>query len=274
MPITRVSGVNIHYEDDGRGHPILFMHGFTSDLGSWDEQIPALIGKYRLVRYDCRGHGGSESPVAESDYSQEILVDEALGLMDNLGLEKVHVCGLSLGGGTALNLAIRHPERVGAAIIASAGAGSGAGEDFLKGFRALTDMLDRGDMESFGAAQAVSPVSQIFGRLRPDLVETVNERRMGNNPRGLANTIRGVITKRKSIFALEDQLKNLNVPSLILTGELDQPCREPANFMSRHIPRSRLVVFPQTGHVVNLERRADFDREMIRFLKDVESGRI
>jgi len=274
MPVTQVSGVRIHYKDEGQGYPVLFMHGFASDLQSWDEQVPVLVDKYRVVRYDCRGHGGSESPDHQDDYSQEILVDEALGLLDAIGLDKAHVCGLSMGGGTALNLALKHPDRVSAAIIASTGAGSGAEESFLEGFKALTDMLDRGDLESFAKTLASSPVAAVFSKLRPDLIETTKERRMRNNPGGLAHIIRGAIMRRKSIFALEDQLKNMKVPALIVAGELDQACRGPADFMGRHIPRSRLVVFPETGHVVNLERREDFNREMLGFLDDVACGRM
>lgn len=274
MPVTRLSGVNIHYRDEGQGYPILFMHGFSSDLQLWDEQLPVLTDKYRVVRYDCRGHGGSESPAEQAEYSQEILVDEALELLDDIGLEKVHVCGLSMGGNVALNLALGHPNRVSAAIIASTGAGSGADESFMEGFKALADILDKGDLQSFSAAFTASPLLESFNKLRPDLVETMKERRMRNNPKGLAHTIRGVLMKRKSILALEGQLKNLNVPALILVGELDLACREPADFMSRHIPRSRLVVFPETGHVVNLERTEDFNREMLGFLNDAESGKI
>lgn len=272
MPVTKIMGININYEDEGEGNPLVFIHGFSSNLLGWDEQVPALLGKYRVVRYDCRGHGGSESPDDPTEYSQEILVDEALGLLDTLGLDKVNVCGWSMGGNVALNLAVQHPDRVNAAIIASTGAGSGADDGFLDAFIILADMLDRGDLESFRGAFMASPLSATFLKLRPDLIELTKERAMSNNPKGLANTIRGVQMKRNSILDLEDQLKNLNVPALILVGELDLPCREPANFMNQHISHSRLVVFPETGHVVNLERPEDFNREMISFLNDVKSG--
>ena len=70
MPVTKVMGININYEDEGEGNPLVFIHGFSSNLLSWDEQVPALLGKYRVVRYDCRGHGGSESPDDPTGYIQ------------------------------------------------------------------------------------------------------------------------------------------------------------------------------------------------------------
>ena len=274
MPVTKVLGVNINYEDIGDGYPILLMHGFSSNLQSWDEQVPALQDKYRVVRFDSRGHGGSESPDDPAEYSQEILVEEALHLMDTLHLDKVNACGLSMGGNVALNLAIHHPDRVHAAIIASTGAGSSADDGFINEFKILTDMLDKGDLASFTEALMASPLSATFQKLRPDLVEYTKERAKSNNSRGLANTIRGVQMKRNSILTLKDKLKNLDVPSLVVVGEYDAPCVEPANFMGRHIPRSYLAVFPETGHIVNQERPEDFNRAMINFLNDVESGDI
>jgi len=265
MPITNVEGVDINYEDEGKGDPLLFIHGFSGNLQSWDEQIPALTDKYRVLRYDCRGHGDSESPDDPSEYSQEILVNEALGLLDTLGLEKVNVCGLSMGGNVGLNMAIRHPDRVNAAIIASTGAGSDANDGFIEGFKILADILDKGDLESFTAALMASPLSANFLKLRPELIELTKERAMNSNPKGLANTIRGVQMKRNSIFALEDQMKNLSVPVLVLVGEFDLPCLEPAKFMKKHIPHSRLVVMPETGHIVNLERPEDFNQEITDF---------
>ena len=272
MPITNVKGVNINYEDEGKGDPILFIHGFSGNLQSWDEQVPVLTDKYRVVRYDCRGHGGSESPDDPAEYSQKILVDEALGLMDTLGLQKVNVCGLSMGGNVSLNLAIRHPDRVNAAIIASTGAGSDANDGFIEGFKILADMLDKSDLESFTEVLMASPLSANFLKLRPDLIELTEKRAMSSNPKGLAKTIRGVQMKRNSIFALEDQLKNLSVPVLVLVGELDLPCLEPANFMKQHIPHSKLVVMPETGHIVNLERPEAFNREITAFLKNGVNG--
>ena len=75
--------------------------------------------------------------------------------------------------------------------------------------------------------------------------------------------------KRNSILDLEDKLKNLDMPSLILVGEFDEPCLPPADFMKQHISNSRLIVMPETGHAINLERPDDFNREMISFLNSV-----
>jgi pimeloyl-ACP methyl ester carboxylesterase len=269
MPVTKIMDVKINYEDEGEGYPILFIHGFTRCLQDWDEQVPILTDKYRVVRYDCRGHGGSESPDDPSQYSQEILVDEALGLIDNLGLNKTNVCGLSMGGNVALNLAINHPDRVNGAIIVSTGSGSEPDDGFIDAFHNLAGILDKGDLETFTGALMASPLVSTLIKLRPEYTELMKEGLMSSNPKGLAHTIRGVLLKRNSILDLEDKLKNLDVPSLILAGESDEPCLRPADFMKQHIPNSRLIIMPETGHIVNLERPDDFNREMISFLNEV-----
>jgi pimeloyl-ACP methyl ester carboxylesterase len=274
MPVVKINGININYEDEGNGAPILLIHGFSSSLKSWDEQMPALLGKYRVVRYDCRGHGKSESPTQPAAYSQEILVQEALGLLDELGIESACVCGLSMGGNVALHLALNHPQRVTALIAVCTGSGSSEEDGFLDNFKSLANILDRGDLEGFATALLAAPPFAKLVSLRPDLMETVKKWLLDNDATGLANTIRGVQMKRPSIMTLKDRLKKLKAPALILVGNEDLPCLEPARFMDNHIPRSRLAVFPETGHIVNLERPADFDREVMNFLNDVESGMI
>ncbi len=274
MPVANIEGVDINYLDEGEGRPIMLIHGFSSNLKSWDEQMPALSSRYRVVRYDCRGHGKSESPADPAAYSQEILVREALGLLDELGIDRACVCGHSMGGNVALHMAINHPDRVDASIVACTGSGSSKDDGFKERFQVIAEMLDRGELDQFTETLLSAPSFSVFGRLRPDILEKQREWLLGNDARGLANTIRGVQMKRPSIMSLEEKLKNLNVPSLILVGDEDIPCTEPAYFMHKHIPRSKLVVFPQTGHILNLERPSDFNREVMVFLREVESGDI
>ena len=192
MSATKIMGVKINYEDEGEGYPILFIHGFARCLQDWDEQVPILADKYRVVRYDCRGHGESESPDDPSQYSQEILVDEAMGLIDSLSLNKINVCGLSMGGNVALNLAINHPDRVNGAIIVSTGSGSEPDDGFIDAFNNLAGILDTGDLETFTGAVMSSPLVSTLIKLRPDYAERMKEGLMSSNPKGLANTIRGV----------------------------------------------------------------------------------
>jgi pimeloyl-ACP methyl ester carboxylesterase len=274
MPVKRIMGIDINYEDGGEGHPIVLIHGLTSTLRMWDEQMPALLSKYRVVRYDCRGHGETESPSDPSAYSQEIFIDDALGLLDGLGLEKVYLCGLSMGGNIALNLALRHPDRVEAMIVASTGAGSKKDDGTVDGFKIAADILGKGDLKRFTEAMMTSPLFEPFLKKRPDLVEVTKENLLSCNAMGLANTIRGVQLKRSSIMDLGEKLRDLNVPTLILVGDKDTACLEPAEFMNQHMPRSKLVVFSKTGHIVNRERPEDFTREVMDFLNGMESSEI
>ena len=195
-------------------------------------------------------------------------------LLDALGIEKTYLCGLSMGGNVALHMGINHPHRVEAVISACTGSGSSQEDGFIDQFKIYTDILDKGEIERFADMHMSGPSYTRLVELRPDLKDSKRKALMENNAVGLANTIRGVQMKRPPIMSLEDKLKKLEVPVLVIVGDEDMPCIEPADFMHQHIPRARLVVLPRTGHILNMERPADFNREVMDFLNSVESGQI
>src|SRR5581483_6047804 len=124
MPIARVNGVSLYYEELGQGPPLLLVHAFPVGRGMWDPQVRGLSGRFRVITYDCRGFGRSEAPTAPDAYSQAHSVADAQALLEHLGAVPAAVCGLSMGGGIALNLALAHPASVRALVLCATGAGS------------------------------------------------------------------------------------------------------------------------------------------------------
>ncbi|MEI7926089.1 MAG: alpha/beta hydrolase, partial [Chloroflexota bacterium] len=123
MPHVNANGVSLYYEERGTGTPMIFVHEFAGDSVSWHLQMRHFARRYRCIAYNARGYPPSEVPQDLASYSQDHAVDDLLGVMDGLGIEKAHIVGLSMGGYATLHFGIRHPERVLSLVVAGAGYG-------------------------------------------------------------------------------------------------------------------------------------------------------
>ena len=148
MPIARLSGVELYYEETGAGVPLVWSHEFGGDHRSWEPQVRYFARGYRVVTYNHRGYAPSSVPVEATAYSQDILVEDLFRLLRHLGLGPVHLGGCSMGANVARDFAIAHPELVRSLIMVGAGAGSVNREQFLKGQAATADGLEREGMAS------------------------------------------------------------------------------------------------------------------------------
>ena len=129
------------------------------------------------------------------------------------------------------------------------------------------------DLQAVTEIYAQGPTRVQFRRKDPRGWKKFRDQMAEHSALGSSLTLRGVQLRRPSIFELEDKLKELWVPTLLLIGDEDEPCIEPAVFMKRHIPRAGLVIFPQSGHTINLEEPDLFNRTVLDFLTMVEAGR-
>src|ERR1700740_1852782 len=135
MPrIATDDGVALHVEETGQGEPLLFIHEFAGDHRSWEPQVRYFSAAYRCVTYAARGYPPSQVPADPQAYSQARAVADAIAVLDGLGIGRAHAVGLSMGGFTALHLAMYHPDRLRSAVVA--GAGYGAEPERAKAFRA------------------------------------------------------------------------------------------------------------------------------------------
>ena len=127
MPTTTINGISVNYEVSGHGEPLLLITGFASDLNTWAFQLRAFNKHFQVIRFDNRGIGESDKP--EGPYSTREMAEDAIGLLDHLGIERAHVVGHSMGGAIAQEVAISHPERVSKLVLCA----SFARRDDLKG---------------------------------------------------------------------------------------------------------------------------------------------
>jgi pimeloyl-ACP methyl ester carboxylesterase len=275
MPaIVTDDGVTLHAEEAGTGEPLLFIHEFAGDHRSWEPQVRFFSGIYHCVTYAARGYPPSDVPTDPDAYSQARAVADAIAVLDGLAIDRAHLVGLSMGGFTALHLVLSHPDRVRSAVVA--GAGYGAEPERAEAFRAES-VLTAAAFAAEGAAKvaeryAVGPARVQFQNKNPRGWAEFAAALAGHSSLGSALTMRGVQAARPSLYALTAELARVSVPVLILAGDEDEGCLEPALMLKRTIPSSGLVVLPRTGHTANLEEPDAFNRAVDSFLSSVARG--
>ena len=180
-----------------------------------------------------------------------------------------------MGGTVALNFAIAHPEMCRSLVIASAGAGSDSGdrERLVASWQSLSESMMTEGMEKFADGYARGAERLQFLRKDPVGWAKFHAGLAAHSALGSSLTFRGVQMKRKTIYQLEGELQNIRIPTLVMIGDEDGPCVDPAIFMKRNIPGAGLAVFPQAGHTINLEEPDLYNRTVSDFLTAVEAGK-
>ena len=272
MPTAEVNGTQIAYEDVGSGFPLVWCHEFAGTMESWAQQVRYFSRFYRVITYNARGYPPSAVPSDPAAYSQDHAVEDLHTLLRFLGIEQAHVGGLSMGGSTTLHFGIRHPQMAKALIIAAAGSGSTDPDEFRTTSRQLAD-----DLEAQGAAAferyGTGATRVQLRRKDPTGFQEFLSLLTSHSTAGSAHTMRGVQAGRPPIFHWQAEMQAMQVPTLVLVGDEDEPCIEPSLFMKRNIPHAGLAVFPQSGHAINLEDPAMFNSVCLEFLHAVETGK-
>jgi pimeloyl-ACP methyl ester carboxylesterase len=194
------------------------------------------------------------------------MVDDLCGLLDHLGLGTAALGGLSMGGNIVLNLALAHPERVSALILADTGAGSDNSARMVARSLEGADVLESGGIEAYADWALMHPAFSRFASRGPEEERFIRSCLMTNRAHGLALTTRGVQAKRPSVYALEPRLRQLKLPVLLIVGEHDEACLPVHAFMGRTIPNAVHHVLPGAGHLTNLEAPEAFNRLVAEFL--------
>jgi pimeloyl-ACP methyl ester carboxylesterase len=276
MPYLKTNdGVKLYYEDTGTGRPILFIHEFSGDYRAWELQVRYFARRYRCITYNARGYPPSDVPDGVDRYSQRRAVDDAVDVLNHLAIDNAHVVGLSMGGFAALHFGILYPDRAISIVVGAAG--MGAEPDKRAQFREEVEIVAR-RWESEGAEKFAPIYGSGPGREQLEMKDPrgFNEfiaQLSEHSAKGAALTLRGVQARRPSPFELVSQLERMTVPLLIIHGDEDRSCLGTGAFLKRVIPSAGLMVFPKTGHTINLEEPALFNFALQDFFTQVESGR-
>ncbi len=275
MPTAQVNGLSLFYEEVGEGTPLVFVHEFAGEARSWHLQVRFFARRYRTIAYNARGYPPSDVPDDPKAYSQDQAADDIRGLLDALGIRKAHICGLSMGGYATLHFGLRYPERALSLVVAGAGYGSvpGEREKFRRDVEETAMRFERDGMKAVAEFYTTGPTRVQFKDKDPAGWQEFYDMFCAQSAKGHALTMRGVQMSRPSVYELEAAMERMTVPTLIVTGDEDEPCLEPAIFMKRTIRSSGLVVMPKAGHTVNLEDPETFNRAVLDFLTAVDAGR-
>ena len=273
MPRVALSGVEIYYEDTGSGYPVVFCHEFAADYRGWDPQVRAFGRSYRCITFSYRGFPPSSVPETPEAYSQDQLIEDLRALVEHLEIKDAHFVGFSMGGSVVLNFAIRYPQLCRTIVVVGAGSGTTNREQFERDIDRTVELLRERGIEGFAEVYGEGPTRLPFKRKDPHGYAVFRRQLADHSATGQALTMLGVIRQRPTIFALEAQLHALDVPTLVIIGDEDEPCVDPAVFMKRHIPSAGLLVLPQSGHAVNLEEPALFNAAVLEFFRLAEADR-
>lgn len=254
------TGGRLWIEARGKGHPVLLLHSGLVDSRMWDPQVESLeAAGYRPIRFDFRGYGRSDRP--EEPYSN---LDDVVAVLDALEVERTTVVGCSLGGAVDVGLAVEHPERVDALVLA--GSGLPGYSDWSPRMRAVWDDVDAavkaGDLDRAHELD-LSPWVLTLGEPSDDLI------------RSIAYDNRHVLTIPEELDTwptdpLEGRLDEIAVPALVVVGDRDIPeMVEIADRLAQEIPNARgPIVIEGADHVIPMRRPAEFDRAMLEFLQE------
>lgn len=275
MPhVTTDDGVRLYYEEVGRGAPIIFVHEFAGDVRSWEAQMRYFGRRYRCIAFNARGFPPSDVPEAVDSYSQDRARDDIRCVLDGLGIDKAHVVGLSMGGFATLHFGFTYPERVLSLVVG--GCGYGAEPDKRAQFAAEAEAAAAGfeakTMKNAALGYGLGPTRVQFQNSDPRGWQEFVDQLAEHDTDGAARTMRGVQARRPSLFDLTDKMKTITAPTLVITGDEDWPCLEPALLMKRTIPTAALVVMPNAGHTINLEDPGAYNAHLADFFHTVQAG--
>ena len=276
MPtLTTDDGTSLAFEDTGSGTPVVFVHEFAGDLRSWEPQVRYFARRYRCIAFNARGFPPSDVPGDTEAYSQDRARDDVRSVLDALDIERAHVVGLSMGGFATLHFGLACPERARSLVVAGVGYGAEPGqrERFRSEADATTEVLRTRGMAAFAEAYSLGPTRVQLQNKDPRGWREFADMLAEHSAEGSAHTQQGVQKRRPSVFDLAGAMKELAVPTLIVTGDEDWPCLVPSVFMKRTIPSAGLLVVPNTGHTINLEEPAAFNAAVADFFAQVDAGR-
>jgi 3-oxoadipate enol-lactonase len=258
MPKIQANGIALHYELSGPpGAPLVVLsNSLGTRLEMWDRQMPALTQRYRVLRYDSRGHGRSDAP--EGPYTIDLLAADAVALLDALGIERAHFCGLSKGGMIGQMLGAKHGERLRSLTLCSTACHMPPRQLWderirtvrTAGMAALTDgVVERWFTEAFRAQPSIA-------------VEGVRQMLLETPPQGYAACCAAIRD-----MDLRETIRAIRLPTLVIVGAQDPGTPpEKAEEIHARIPGAHLEVIPDAAHLLNIEQDVAFDASLLAFL--------
>ena len=262
-------GLSLHVELDGEGPAVVLLHGFTGSGVTWAHLRGHLRARLTVVSVDLPGHGRSSVPDDPARYALARFADDLHRMLGVLGLKQVAMLGYSLGGRAALQFALRHGSRLSALVLESTSPGIADPADRATRAKAdaeLADFIEREGTEAFVDRWERLPLWSSQSSLPAEVRATLRAQRLEGSPAGLANSLRGA--GAGATDAIADRLQDIEVPTLLIAGALDERYAVAAAAMAEAMPHARAAVVADAGHAVHLERPDEFANLVEEFLRN------
>ncbi|NHZ71698.1 MAG: 2-succinyl-6-hydroxy-2,4-cyclohexadiene-1-carboxylate synthase [Aquificales bacterium] len=250
---------------------LLLLHGFTGSAQSWQPLLPALTPYFQVITPDILGHGRSPSPPSPRPYQMTQIAASLITLLDQHTSQPAHLLGYSMGGRLALYLAVHYPKRFHSLILESASPGLKTAverDERRQRDNTLANRIERDSIEAFIDFWERLPLWASQQQLSKETHARLRQQRLQNNPAGLANSLRGMGTGVQS--SLWQNLQNVQLPVLLMTGELDHKFIGIAQEMAPLLPLAQHITIPDAGHTIHLEKPTQYTQNVVSFLKNIE----
>lgn len=254
-PVSGVAANGLAYDASGAGEPVVLIHAFSVDRRMWDEEARLLAGRHRVIRYDLRGHGGS--PILPGGYSS---TEDLAALLDELGIERAALVGLSAGARVALDFAVAHPDRVSRLVLAAPAVSGLAPRGSFDWMAPVIEAARAGDARLAAERWAETEMMSV-----PDA--------------GRAARLRALVLDNASLWALPSnperpldppalgRLDDVRAPTLVLVGARDLPdTHAAADTLAARLPGAAKRVVPGAGHMLPFAAPEAFRRALVEFL--------
>ncbi len=258
----KTNGIEMNYDLSGKqdGPVVVLSHSLGSSLVNWNLQMDVLEPHFRVLRYDTRGHGGTEAP--PGPYTLDLLARDLTGLLDALRIDKVHFVGLSMGGMIGQCLALHHRPLLRSLVLCDTAAVVPAEAQPV--WQERIDLARRQGVQALLDQTMERWFTPEFLKRNPPILSTIKKQ-------FLATPLEGYVGCGEAIRRLNyiDRLSEISLPTLIIVGE-DDPATPVAGSKAIHerIAHSRLVILPSARHLGNVERAEEFNGALIAFLKE------
>ncbi len=248
MAYIERDGVKIYYEEHGSGPAVLLSHGYSATSQMWRGQVEPFAAKHRLIAWDMRGHGLSDSPDDQAQYSEKATVDDMAAILQECGVDRAVIGGLSLGGYMSLAFNVAHPAMVRALMLFDTGPGyknPKARDGWNETSETRAKLFEEKGLDALGRSAEVQVSTH-------------------RSAVGLAKAARGMLAQfdDRAIKSLE----HIAVPTLVVVGANDTPFLAATDYMSAKIPGAKRVTIPDAGHAANIDQPGAFNEAVLGFL--------
>jgi pimeloyl-ACP methyl ester carboxylesterase len=251
MPFIQRDGVRIYYNAVGEGPAILLTNGYNLTSYMWRGLVDALSDRYRLITWDVRGHGRSDSPTGSGAYSQTLTLGDMAAILDAEGVREAILAGHSMGGYLSLAFHVEHPARVRALILIGTGPGyrnAKARDGWNRHAEGRARYFEKHGIENLGEFEGHGGENR--------------------SARGLALAARGIMTQHDS--RVIDSVAKIRIPTLVITGTEDVDFLRGMEYLAARIPGARKILLPDAGHLPNIEQPRAFNGTVRQFLGQLD----